>query len=455
VPLLRALRAAILAQPITPPLRKDAPLFTPQQLIGEVGSAADVLEHAPFLERARLEREHGQDELARLALAGYVVARLVDRLLSKPAGSEAHEGFLWQLEAVRRHIRDLPGDLPETAHLSGITEAVSTNGQSLAPLRLGLTAYAYFLEHEGRLEEALDSISLAVRTHGGRIPPADLAACALFCGRLHRLLAHWESATACYRAAEEAGHITGDPTATLRGQLGIAAVLRGQGNLPAARLTVESVLRQAEPLNLSDVLTIGYGDLGVVFELQGLKVESLHAKYRAFQLAPDSLQQMRALGDVGVGLAEIGCHGGARLAFEIVITSTASFLVRTNALIELMDLESAAGNRVAFERHRTAVEATSGQMAPGMLVDYYYKAGVGLARFGQLGRATDVLKTATQLAETNRLNAWYFRVERVLQNLALCPDHDLELPDGPELTRAPQIREVELGLRQYAELAGA
>jgi tetratricopeptide (TPR) repeat protein len=412
------------------------------------------LEHAAFLERARLEREHGHDEQARLALAGYVVARLVDRLLTKGTNPELHEGFLWQLDAVRRHICDLPADLPETAHLSGITESVPVDGQPLGSLRLGLTAYGYFLEHEGRLEEALDAVSLAVRTHGDRIPPAELGACALFCGRLHRLLAHWEAATECYRAAELAGENSGDLSSTLRGQLGRAAVLRGQGNLPAARVAVEQVLRKAEPLHLADVLTNGYGDLGVVFELQGLKVESLHAKYRAFQEAADSLQQMRALGDVGVGLAEIGCGRAARLALEIVISSTASFLVRTNALIELMDLESASGNRVAFERHRSAVDTVLDQLSPSMLVDYHFKAGVGLARFGQLARARQLLKTACEVAETNGLNAWYFRVEGVLENLAICPDHEIELPDGPELTRAPQIREVELGLRQYAEMAG-
>lgn len=415
----------------------------------------DVLEHAPFLERARLERENGRDDAARLALAGYVVARLIDRLLTKSGTPEMQEGFLWQLDAVRRHIRDLPGELPETAHLAGITESIPLDSQPLAALRLGLTAYAYFLEHEGRLDEALDSVSLAVRTHGEEVPPNDFAASALFCGRLHRLLAHWEAATTCYRAAEQAGLTIGDPISSFRGVLGQAAVLRGQGNLPSSRAMVLGVIRDAEPLGIPDIMHLAYADLGVVYELQGLKAESLHAKYRAFQLAPDSLQEMRALGDVGIGLAEIGHHPAARMALEIVADSDSSFLIRTNALIELMDLESSAGNRVAFERRRAAVESTLGQLSPSLSVDYYYKAGLGLARFGQLSRSADLLKEAARLAEENRLHAWYFKVERVLQNLAVCPDHDVELPDGPELTRAPQIREVELGLRQYAELAGA
>ena len=55
------------------------------------------------------------------------------------------------------HLRDLPGDTPETAHLSGIAEAVPATGRAAPGLRLTLTAYAYFLEHEGRLEEAIDT----------------------------------------------------------------------------------------------------------------------------------------------------------------------------------------------------------------------------------------------------------------------------------------------------------
>ena len=55
-------------------------LFTSEQLFDEVGSSADVLRHAPFLERARVERDYDRELSARLALAAYVTARLVDRL---------------------------------------------------------------------------------------------------------------------------------------------------------------------------------------------------------------------------------------------------------------------------------------------------------------------------------------------------------------------------------------
>jgi hypothetical protein len=114
-------------------------LFTPQQLFDEFGSSADILAHAPFLERARIEREHGREQPARLALGAYVVTRLVDRLLSGVEGVEAQDGFAWQVAAVRRHLNDLPIEAPEAAHLRGITDRTYAHpGAQALPYRLRL-----------------------------------------------------------------------------------------------------------------------------------------------------------------------------------------------------------------------------------------------------------------------------------------------------------------------------
>jgi hypothetical protein len=142
-------------------------LFTPQRLFGEAWSPPNTLSYEPFLERARLQREQDRDASARLALGGYIMARLVDKLLVLENDAESLEGFRWQLEAVRRHIGELPGDSPETAHLAGVVDAVPQQGPPTSSLWMSLTAYAYFLEHEGRLEEALDLLKRARR---GRTP---------------------------------------------------------------------------------------------------------------------------------------------------------------------------------------------------------------------------------------------------------------------------------------------
>ncbi|CAN5830504.1 hypothetical protein BH24GEM1_BH24GEM1_14360 [soil metagenome] len=433
-------------------------LFTPQQLFEEFGSSADVLAHAPFLERARIERERGREHPARLALGAYVVARLIDRLLSGIEGVEAREGFSWQVAAVRRHLNELPSEAPEAAHLRGIAEAVPGDPEPTPALRLCLTAYAYFLEHEARLDEALDVLGLASRAYGGTVPAAEFAALALFAGRLNRLLARWAAANTCYERAESAAQAGGDTVTMLRSRLGRCGVLRGQGNLPLAMAHTRAVVDEAGKFGLREVQAMAYADLGSVCANQGLGLEAVQANYQAFLLSEDMLQRMRVLGDLGVCLLGTGAFEAARLAFEIVVDSNTSFLVRTNAVLELMDLESSVENRVAFERRRSQAQEASDRMTPSMSADFHYKAGVGMARFGRLKRAKEFLATGLRLAEEHRLNAWYFKIEKELKALeareaaAALEAREPEPAQPATYCESPVVEEVAVGLREYALL---
>ena len=426
-------------------------LYTPQRLFGDLSSSSDVLSHEPFLERARLQREQERDGAARLALGAYVVARLIDRLLTlDTAATDGLDSFRWQLEAVRRHVAELPDDAPETAHLAGIVAAISPEGELRPGLRLNLTAYSYALEHDGRFAEALEMLALAARTQGSQIDPNDFMMFALGAGRLNRLQARWEAATASYAAAEEAGVRFGDPLSVLRGRLGRGAVHRGQGNYPLARATAENVLRDAIELGITEAQAMAYADLGVIYNLQGLRLEALEAHYKAFRLTPDPMQRMRTLGDLALGLHEIGAFDAARIAFQIVAVSNASAEVRANALLELMDLESAVENRVAFERYRAAAEEYRDRMSSRMAVDYQYKLAVGLARFGQTTRARLSFESALQLAERDRINDWYFKITEAIQELSKSSHQLVYARQISELSAAPAVREMEVGLREYA-----
>jgi tetratricopeptide (TPR) repeat protein len=380
-----------------------------------------------------------------LALGAYLVSRLVDRLLTRGDDIKAREGLLWQADAVRRHMGDLPTDLPESAHLHGISDAVIVGSKSLAGLRLSLMAYAYFLEHEGRLEEALEVLALAVRTHGGDVPQPDFAASALFAGRLNRVLARWNQATGCYLSAEAAA--SGDPVLKLRARLGLSGVMRGRGDLQEAERIARAVLQQAAELSLPEIEAMAYQDVGVALEAQGRRDEAVDAKYQAFLRTGDTLQRMRVLGDLGTGLAELGEYDVARVALEIVAGSETGFIVRTNAVIELMNVESSVGNRLGFERRRADANLVRDRMPPSMKADYLFKLGVGLARFGQISRAQDTLSAGLALAEEQGLNTWYFRLERVLQNLHECETRE---PEPAVRASSPSVCEMAIGLRDFA-----
>jgi tetratricopeptide (TPR) repeat protein len=428
-------------------------LYTPQRLFGEVGSSSDILTHEPFLERARLQREQAHDASARLALGAYVVARLIDKLLTLEEDDETRDGFRWQLEAVRRHVQELPADAPETAHLAGIVSAVPTQGRHAPSLPMGLTAYAYFLEHEGRIEESLEILTLSARAQGPQIAPAEFVKYALLAGRLNRMLARWDPATVCYEAAQEGARSFGDVERALRARLGRAHVFRGCGNIPRARAEVEQVIAESSESNLVDVQSDAHQDLGVILMLQGCQAESLESTYTAFRLCKDPLNRMRILSNLGYALNESGHYDAARVALEIVSASEASHHVKLNAVLELMQLESAVGNRVAFERRRQELKATADRMAPSTAVDYRYKTAVGLARFGQLERARELVNEAMSLAELHQLNEWYFRLERMLQGLKAAPSVAPDLEARAEAEATPAVRQMAAGLREYASSA--
>jgi hypothetical protein len=90
-------------------------------------------------------------------------------------------------------------------------------------------------------------------------------------------------------------------------------------------------------------------------------------------------------------------------------------------------------------------------MPPTMGVDYRYKSGLGLARFGQLARAREVWAEGMRLAETHHLNEWYFRLERTSRQPAgaAIPQQARAEPKAPP----EAIADLAAGLTAYAEEA--
>lgn len=430
--------------------------FTADRLVSTPGDASDVLAHEAFLARARAEHDRGRPDEARIALGAYAMARVLDLHLP---GIESQPGIAGQIGTpianLKRRLETLPDDQPEAAHLMAIVGALEEDGpRRRATIRAQLTAYAYYLEHDGRLAEALDVLGFAARTWDGEIPPADFGQLALYTARLNRMLARWEPADAAYRLAEEAGSACGDRVIALRGRLGRGAVLRGLGNLPASKEIARAVIADADDPELQQIQAGAYADLGAVYFLMERRVDALVAMYEAFLRTVDPVQQMRVLGDLGIGLAEIGETESARTAFQIVVASSTSALLRMNARLELMALDAEAGNRVAFEQHRQAARDFAEQMPPSMACDFRYKAGRGLAAFGQPGRARAVLAEGLAIAERNGLNEWYFRLERALGELAAsaAPAEPVRHAPADAASRSALAR-MATGLQEFATAA--
>jgi hypothetical protein len=86
-----------------------------------------------------------------------------------------------------------------------------------------------------------------------------------------------------------------------------------------------------------------------------------------------------------------------------------------------------------------------------MSVDYHYKVGLGLTRFGIVRRAREEWQQALALAERHRLNDWYFRIESALAGLEESVERNAQIP-APEPADPPAwMAGVSAGLREFAE----
>ena len=84
-----------------------------------------------------------------------------------------------------------------------------------------------------------------------------------------------------------------------------------------------------------------------------------------------------------------------------------------------MDLESASGNRVAFERCR-AVGQSNAVASPACRPAWRWTTttswALGSPGSDSSARAREALQPALALAESHRLNAWYFKIEQALES---------------------------------------
>jgi len=386
-----------------------------------------------------------------LALAAFLVTSLVDRMLRMARDPGDLDGFRWQLRSTRHFVQELPDKVAETAHLAALIDSLDAEG---APrhvvVRMGLIAYAYYLNQEARLEDALDILELASRTHEDGYQAEEFASFAIFVGRVNRRLARWPAAERAYQAAEKTAAQIGDDRTVLFCQLGLANLHRGTGDLARSRATVEAVLAQSDSANLADVRSAAYSDLSAVLERQGNRIDAVVMEYHAFQTAVDDTSRWRSLANLGASLSGIGEYQAARCALEVVARRSEIFGSRTNAVIELIGLTSAVGDELGFRRYLRSAEEQEQAMPPSMAVDYRYNAGVGMARFGRIDQARDLLTAALELAREHGLNTWYFKVERVLEGLDACIETDQAQVSNEEVLGTSSLGEVTSGLRELA-----
>lgn len=338
------------------------------------------------------------------ALAAYLVIRLVTRTLD--AGATPDVALALQRVSTLHFLDELPSTDPECVHLRLIVTALGDQATG-AQLRRLLLRYAGWLEREGRLDQALDVLRLAARTWPGDIPPRDFTELALEVGRINRQLARLAHADDAYAAAAEGAASTGNRVEQLRARLGRLAVRRLQGRLEGLEAELHAVAAECEcDPSLMALLPLVHADIGALCTARGKPAEAVLEMLRAARTASTVPERLHVIAGLGRLLAELGERDVATVLLEHVATRAADRLLRATADLERMDLASADGNRILFERLRSGLGEVIWRLPPALRAEFHYRSGIGFVRFGQAARARQSWTTGRMLAIEERLDDW-------------------------------------------------
>jgi tetratricopeptide (TPR) repeat protein len=307
-----------------------------------------------------------------------------------------------------------------------------------------LLAYAHYLEDELRLPESLDVLETTLRVGGAALASGDRIATRLRLARVLRKLNLFDAAELTYDAAGTLAAASGDRHSELLSRIGRANTLLGRGNLAEAEDLLYRVLTEATAFHDSDSAARAHQVMAVVLSARGQPAEAIPHLWLAYERYADDPSRMRALGDLGAMLLMVGDARGAELALNVVMRHGGPQDMVSNATIELMHCASYRRDRIGFERWRAQCEQRRDSMPPNILVDFFFKSGIGRARFGQFDNAEAALNRALAIAQDIGLHEFTFRIERIKSGLCDCREHcDSPLAAAAELPfESEAVREV-------------
>jgi tetratricopeptide (TPR) repeat protein len=368
--------------------------------------------HEPFLERAadKDSKDSGSN-----GLAAFLTMRLVDQFAADRE-DVSREAVRYQIAATRKFLDDLYPRNPEVTSLREIVRvagaAIDVRDRRL--LFAPLMAFAFWLEQELRLEEALDVLDSALNLSDGRSAEEEVAGL-LQKARVLRLSGKFDDARAAYQKAGKLAANVGDKRSVLLSQIGRGVVMQKLGNLPESERILCEVVAAAQRVEDRDAEGRACHDLAGTLYFAGRMAQAANYAFRAYELLEQPLQRLRALSDTGVCLKELGHYSEAGKAFAVVLASHPTEEIRVHTAVELVDLSASTGDRIGFERWRRELEDGYNQLPPEDQVDFDTKVGAGLFHFDMQTQAEKHLERGLSLAEKCRMGERIFRLEELLR----------------------------------------
>lgn len=405
--------------------------------------------HEAFLARASGAR--GSRAKAR-ALGGFLTLRLVDQFARLGTDSLNSEALAYQTKATADFIAQLYPRTAEVNHLAEIARVASgaartgTNRTLWPPM----LAFAYWLEQELRLDEALDALDTVLRLSDGRVAEEELAT-HLQRARALRRAGRFADASEGYANAGRLACELADHRSEMLSRIGRAIVHQKTGNLPESERILRSVLEDSRQLGDREAEARACHDLAVALATRERLDEAVPLAFRAYELYDHPSQRARALSDTGRLFKELGHYGSARDALTVVLVSSPETDILLRTKLEMLDVSAAMGDRLSFERWRRAIQTDYDLMPPDLQIDFAMKLGAGISTFGRDDEAEAKLREAVSLSEANGMGESLFRAEKLLAEIR---DRAARRPRAAALATPPPVVQPTSELRSTMEAVG-
>jgi tetratricopeptide (TPR) repeat protein len=368
--------------------------------------------HEPFLERAAAKdtQDSGSG-----GLGAFLTLRLVDQFAGDKENIST-DAVKYQITATGEFLEDL---YPRNPEITSLREIVRVSGAALevSDRRLlfsPLMAFAFWLEQELRLDEALDVLGTALHLSDGRSAEEEVAGF-LQKARVLRLSGRLDDARVAYQRSGKIAAQIGDKHSVLLSQIGRGVVMQKLGNLPESERILCEVIAAARRIDDRDAEGRACQDLAGTLFFGARMAHAAHYAFRAYELLEQPLQRLRALSDTGVCLKELGHYSEAGKAFAVVLAGRPTQEIRIHTVVELVDLSALTGDRIGFERWRRELAEQYDHLPPDDQVDFDIKVGTGLSQFGMQSQARTHLERALALAEECKMGERIFRLEELLR----------------------------------------
>ena len=375
-------------------------------------AAPDLRLHEPFLEwAAGKDGEIDGD----LGLGAFLTMRLVDQFAV--SGLDAGIGALeYQCAATLKFVEGIYPITNRSTMLREIAVVAQEALRATDPRLLfsPLLAFAYCLEEEPRLREALDVLETVLGLSDGRAAEEEVNAC-LQLGRVLRNLGEFAEARLAYERAGDMALTLGDTHSELLSRIGRGVVARFVGNLPESEQALMAVIADASACDDDDAEARACHDLAGTLHFAGRAADAVPMAFRAYELYESPRQRAKALSDTGAILKELGHYAGAKDALSLVLAHDLPADLQARAELEYLDLAALTGDRLTFERFRQILSAQQESLLPEVELDFELKLGVGLIRFEESQHGQVHLRRAIALAEQFGMAERLFYAEQQLE----------------------------------------